>query len=144
MNDQLQVATSEAITKATSGIDASVNFLSSEIPEVIHQLLMWKMIEASFVSVVCIIIFISLVKYTRKNSGEKTKVDTNGKTVNCCSMTHDENHDVAPWICLTMTFIPLIFIITFFIFCDSFLDVVQIWIAPKIYLIEYAASLVKN
>ena len=41
MNEQLQKALVELIGKASNGIDASVSFLSAEIPDVIHQLLLW-------------------------------------------------------------------------------------------------------
>jgi hypothetical protein len=47
MNEQLQQALSAILNKTMSGVDAGISFLSSEIPDVIHQLLVWKMAQAS-------------------------------------------------------------------------------------------------
>jgi len=41
MNEQLQTAVVEILNRAISGIDASVDFMQAELPEVIEQLLLW-------------------------------------------------------------------------------------------------------
>lgn len=45
MNELLQKALVDIITKTTTGMETAISFLSSELPDVIYQLLMWKMIE---------------------------------------------------------------------------------------------------
>ena len=41
MNEQLQQALVKVIEKANSGVDASISFLSDQLPDVVHQLLTW-------------------------------------------------------------------------------------------------------
>lgn len=41
MNEQLQVALAQLLGKTIGGIDSSVAFVQSELPDVIQQLLMW-------------------------------------------------------------------------------------------------------
>ena len=42
MNEELQKALAELLSKANNGIDAAGGFIEAELPEVISQLLMWK------------------------------------------------------------------------------------------------------
>ena len=56
------------------------------------------------------------------------------------TLTHDEDGDIAPWIPVTATVFALAAL-----GCAVLINIdwLKIWIAPKVYLIEYAASLVK-
>ena len=54
------------IEKATTGIDTAVSFLSAEIPDVIHQLLMWKMVNSILTTAVLLIIPISFFALSKK------------------------------------------------------------------------------
>lgn len=132
MNEQLQQALTAILNKTMQGVDAGVSFLSAEIPDVIHQLLLWQMAKASVLFILCSLAmvgwlsFLPLVK--RLYKAEKDRSVYNNKEV--------------PW---------MVWISTGFIVCLFFgtgalknlMDMLQIWIAPKIYLIEYAASLAK-
>jgi len=44
--DLLKQALAQILNKATSGIEKSVDFLNAQLPEVIEQLLLWKMWES--------------------------------------------------------------------------------------------------
>jgi len=46
MNDQLQHALASLLGKAVSGMDAATSFLSAQLPDVIHQLLLWSLIDS--------------------------------------------------------------------------------------------------
>lgn len=145
MNEQLQKALVEILNKATNGVEAGVNFLSTEIPDVVHQLLLWKLSEAAFYILINLIIFIALVVVWVKYSGLGDKIDeTKGNYQNRkITLTHDEDGDFSAHVMVTggaALFIGLINIIN--ISCYA-LDLVKIYLAPKIYLIEYASSLVK-
>lgn len=121
----MQDALVSIIQKTQQGIDASVSFLSEQIPDVIQQLLMWKLVEGLVIggmlllaSLVAGKYFIKLWKYLVDESGEEL---------------------LAP---LTIFGIPTIF--GLFISSLCWLKVpLQVYVAPKVYLIEYAASLVK-
>ena len=43
MNEQLQDALANLLSKTISGIDAGVAFMQAELPDVIMQLLTWKL-----------------------------------------------------------------------------------------------------
>lgn len=123
MNEQLQVALTEILNKTMKGVEAGVGFLQAELPDVIQQLLIWKAAEAAFYSFVGVLmIFASIygAKRTHKAS-------------------YDLDETVIP---LYMASVGGLFGGCFLIGSNS-LTVIQIWLAPKIYLIEYAASLAK-
>ena len=65
MNEQLQSALVKIIDKTMSGIDASVGFLSAEIPEVITQLLTWYAIEGVITSLLGLLMVIACAYFWR-------------------------------------------------------------------------------
>lgn len=121
MNEELQKVLTEMLNKASSGIDATKTFLESEIPEVVTQLLLWHGIK-NFIYfcigvLLLIIVAYIVVKVTRVL---KENSSSNG----------------------------IFFLAPAFILCliaGSTINItwLQIWIAPKIFIIEYIASLAK-
>lgn len=136
MNDQLQQSLSQILDQAVSGVQAGVSLLSAELPDVIHQLLMWKMIENLILCAGGIIFTVGAIRWIAKNSGKGKEDGTKYKA----TLTHDERGDIAPWI--PVLIFPLVLIIVIAIITIN-ITWLQILIAPKVYLIEYAASLVK-
>lgn len=152
MNEQLQQALTAILNKTMSGVDAGVNFLSAEIPDVIHQLLLWKMAQASIglflivvffsVSVVCSLKGLKVV--AKYNEGSDLYVSNHGnddeKRGKAMRAEADRKMPFAiiSFIACGISLFALLFVGTSFL-----MTIVQIWIAPKIYLIEYAASLAK-
>lgn len=126
MNEQLQSALSEMINKAMNGVDSSVDFLSAEIPDVIHQLLLWYGVSSAIyaiLGIVCVLVML------------KIDVAIYGKIKD--SWIRD---DIAMIYGAFGSFLRLVYIIPI---CFINIEWLQIWIAPKIWLIEYAANLVK-
>lgn len=141
MNEQLQTALAEMLGKANAGIDAGATFLQAQLPDVIQQLLLWK---ATFSALQCAIgallligAAVSLRVYRRKRvpGAEGQKYGAYQAT-----FVFDDDGNPLP------TILPLIvaqvasLIIGLVLLNATWL---QIWLAPKIYLIEYAASLAK-
>ena len=135
MNEQLQLAVSTLIQASLNAIDKGTTFLSNQIPEVIQQLLLWKAIASfiEFSSGIFIIggIFAWLIyqyKYwttTIKTEWGTTQQRTSGNN--------------GPFVILNLLcVIPLIY-------GSSCINLIwlQIWIAPKLYLIEYAKDFLK-
>lgn len=118
--DTLQASLATIIQKATTGVEAGVNFLSEQMPDVIHQLLMWKLTESLFLVVSSIIVVVLWI-YGLKKAKEHNSWDSWGIPVVMIGGT------ASIGAC-----------IMFFIYS---LKSLQIWLAPKIYLIEYAANL---
>lgn len=142
MNEQLQQALSAILNKTTSGIEAGIGFLSAEIPDVIHQLLMWKMIQSMLFFVFGIIVICGTIIFiNRQYRRSVEKTGNYGSVYYVPTMVFDNRGEVHPG-CFIFAALALVGILTG-VSLISKLSWLQILIAPKIYLIEYAASLAK-
>lgn len=127
MNEQANKILADLLQKASNGIDAAVSFSQAQIPDVVHQLLVWNFAVSIIFSLLGAALFVAAqygswrgIKYLRKQ--------WNGDHL----FEHPEVILIAGlWF---MTLLPL-----------TWVDLVwlKIWLAPKLYLIEYAASLMK-
>lgn len=132
MNEQLQQALTAILNKTMSGVDAGVNFLSAEIPDVIHQLLMWKLVSNSILAFLGLAVLIASYKLIRKGLVNHATETAKGWAY------EKEGRYIAPFMLggvLSLFGSGLLLV--------NGMEALQIWIAPKIYLIEYAASLAK-
>lgn len=124
MNESLQDALAVLLNKANSGIDAAGNFLEAEIPVVIQQLLLWHGVYNFICFVIGLVLCVGIYKFNKqqcvKNKGESFFPD------------HPE------WMLNAFQLI-LVFPLTNLIN----LEWLQIWIAPKVWLLEYAANLAR-
>lgn len=127
MNEQLQNALTEILNKANSGIDAGVGFLSDQIPDVIHQLLVWKAVMSGLSMITAIITFSAISYVYVKFFRVVSRWSKEGELFD-----HPE--------AMFAIFGLFLYLIPFGLFS---LDWLQIWLAPKIYLVEYAAQLAK-
>lgn len=137
-NDVLQQAVAKIIEKSLQGIDTTTSFLSAQLPDVIHQLLMWKAVSSFITLIIGVFLLttstILLYKVVSAFSSKKES------TLVCKN----------PWGTLEPS--PKGYVAIFYSFIGSLAGLamvlnnwtwLKIWIAPKIYLIEYAAGLVK-
>lgn len=128
MKEQLQQAVQKLIDKGVSGIESGVDFLQQEIPDYVMQLLMWHgvynfilMAISIFGLLLWVVIEVKLFK----------KLET---------MDLSEQD----WIFGHGMLGSIVRIVPFVIVCANMnLEWLKIWIAPKVWLVEYAASLVK-
>lgn len=127
MNDKLQESLAALIEKSVQGIDAGVAFLSAELPDVVHQLLMWKASVSAISMAACLALCWTIyrinaaqIRYWRKVFSEPYAEWSGhpGLMMNIFQV---------------FLLIPVIELFS--------VDWLQILIAPKIYLIEYAAKL---
>ena len=135
MNEQLQLAVNTLIQTSLNAIDKGTAFLSNQIPEVIQQLLLWKAI-ASFIEFSSGIFIIGVIFkwliYQYKYWTTTVTTTRGTKKIRLCT-------EAAPFSLLnTFLLIPLIY-------GSSRINLIwlQIWIAPKLYLIEYAMDFLK-
>lgn len=143
MNEQLQQALAAIIGRTMDGVQAGIDFLSAEIPDVIHQLLMWKLVEAIITTTFCALLIVAIVVIWFKYAGLGEKIDLDGGNYqnHRWTLTHDCDGDLSPHVMAT-AFLSLLPLIGSSMEGFSALKVaLQIFIAPKLYLIEYAASL---
>ena len=131
MNDQLQKVLADIITRVTSGADAAIQFGKEQIPEVLKQLLVWNFtfsfliwFSATAIIVGYIIWMLTKFRWWFKNQRSTTTEQDAAVTA------------------VTIIWGIITFIMIFVFWCN--LDWLKIWVAPKLYLLEYAASLIKS
>tara|TARA_B100001105_G_scaffold186434_1_gene151052 strand:+ start:10155 stop:10610 length:456 start_codon:yes stop_codon:yes gene_type:complete len=137
----LDQAVAELINKAVSGVDTASEFLVEQTPDVLQQLMLWYGVSSAVkgvIGVVGFLIFTNVVItvyralqsqnpsckfFERYEDG--TIEDLNAKSVSCMAL-------------------GLVGLITGFCLIENFMEFLKIVIAPKIWLIEYAADLAKK
>jgi uncharacterized membrane protein len=115
----------DIIQKTQGAVESGVSFLSQQIPEVIQQLLMWKLVESIVllvVGLIAVVAYIVAVMAAVKYDSVVYAGDTTFPTALFGS-----------FIGLTGAILGIF----------SVLEILQIYIAPKVWLIEYAAHLAK-
>jgi len=118
MNEELQKALGELLGKANDGIDAANGFLASELPEVIQQLLMWHGCRSIFYAIILCVASVFIYRKTRDLCVGDDLERAALKSVGYC-----------------------LFIFFSIAAVSDLMNAIQIWIAPKVWLIEYAAKL---
>lgn len=137
MNEELQNALVILLNKAVTGVDSGVAFMEAQLPEVVEQVLTWHLVYSAILvpiglMIICAFIYLVYKALTadkrntfwfefRPEFGDYIKTDrgvqllTGGFLFNCVGV----------------------------VFVWKIFTVLQILIAPKLWLAEYAASLVK-
>ena len=130
MNEQLSNALVNLITQVTSGAEEAGKFLIAETPEVVRQILTWYLAESVIYCLVGVVMFILSWKVYKHISIKPEEHESN------FYWETPKNPDF-PFVIAVCT---LIMVNTFqFMLWD--LTWLKIWIAPKLWLIEYAAVL---
>ena len=125
MNEQLQTALVQLLDKALVGVDAASEFLVEETPEVIQQLLVWYGVYNALLCLGGLALAYAIYKVTAI-AHDKYK------------QSHDPDMGFFWFIAVIVATLPAI-IASLMVN----LTWLKIWIAPKIWLLEYASSLVK-
>lgn len=121
MNEEAQKILVDLLKKAANGIDSAVAFSQQQIPDVVNQLLVWNAVSSSLIQALCLVIIIGCVII--------------------CIQAWRKMDDIDGMMIITMFCFTISAILTVVFF--HYFDWLKIWLAPKLYLIEYAASLVK-
>lgn len=149
MNEQANKILIDLLQKAANGIDAAVSFSQAQIPDVIHQLLVWKFTKSLVITLIILATIPVVVKFIRAMiKREPDGVFDNegyswdrGKPKYKPTLIWQRDGDMSP---LTIIFAAgcIFYVVAAF---GMIVDLtwLKIWLAPKLYLIEYAASLVK-
>lgn len=138
MNEQLQVELTKIVTKINTGAGTAWDFLKDQTPDVVQQLLLWHGIK-SFIAFCLSILFITvgfivtarLFKYSKKLSA---------KSKERCKKSSYSYYDPTPF--FAMWLVPLgvcIFVTPLAVFEN--LAWLQIWVAPKVWILEYIKNL---
>ena len=124
----LNDALATIIQKTQVAVESGVSFLSEQIPDVIQQLLMWKFAAAviwALASLPLVIQLVPVVRWARKyHKKSYVQYDFPGHIFLVGASLF-----VAVWGSISVMY--------------NSMEALKIYIAPKVWLIEYAASLVK-
>lgn len=129
VSEQLKEKSSELLVKmidfSIQSASDVVEFSKQQIPQVIHELLMWRATNAAIWMLVGIVILIGMWKAF--------------KAINKCVKDTGEDDNYIMHIGTAM-----LAIIGLGFFLPNLLELLQILVAPKVYLIEYSADLIKK
>lgn len=149
--ESLNAALVAVLNKAISAAEKGGEFLAEQIPDVVNQLLMWHLVKnLILVSLILLFMCISgrfVFKFFHKNL-EYIRLSNEWYTVYGKEEKENERKqkELLPYmVSFWLSLIPFAGSIICFLVSgvDKILVAMQILIAPKVYLIEYAASLVK-
>lgn len=147
MNEQAQEALNRMITMAVDGMEGAVSFAQAELPDVIEQLLVWKLLESLITAVLPVIaaLTFTLAFFTVTSKVKRAQVceDNDGRApyqVNYWWSRYEPSG--VGYVATFGTGIGAMLSI-FASLITMNLTWLQILVAPKLYLLEYAANLVK-
>lgn len=127
MNEKLEAALYDLIAMSTNAIDNTGNFLTTEMPDVIRQLLIWEFAKSIAITALGIVGIVSIIIYWFLVNKHLKEIIRDG---------YADASIIGGVIGSGFVFIPSILGISDF-------NWLKMWIAPKVWLISYAADLVK-
>jgi len=128
----------ELIQKSVSSVEQGISWLSGELPDVIHQFLMWKLAASIlFIVLWCIGAFIWSRYYAEYKRIEVQNSSNRNTYTRYAPIIDTGTYETI------LILSGLVMSVLFFVVVTCGFTILQILIAPKIYLIEYAASLMK-
>lgn len=140
MDDKANKILVELLQKASDGIDSAVSFSQAQIPDVVHQLLVWNFVSSAGSQV----LGIALIVMSFMLPAFSIRARKNGR-----QWTASDGRPLDSWFVPSMLYIlstfaaPAIGSVVGIITISFNFDWLKIWLAPKLYLLEYAASLIK-
>ncbi|WP_288446456.1 hypothetical protein [uncultured Serratia sp.] len=145
MSEQANKVLAELLQKASDGIDAAVSFSQAQIPDVAHQLLVWNFTRSIVLSLICIatipfVVWFLKLQLVKKEIGEEIKYSEHCKKYQWnlvyCS-------DGSPSPAIVILGFAMVLYVSFIGTILLNMTWLKILLAPKLYLLEYAASLIK-
>lgn len=151
MNEQLNNALALLIRKAVETADAASGFLVAEVPDVVKQLITFKISVNAISSISCMLLLVILCVLCKKLYdsyvfvSEKKEVFDGGFFISRTRGYNSDNYKTAFNGLGVLYFIFLFVSIMNFavLFVISTYKLLYITLAPKVWLLEYASNLIK-
>lgn len=128
---------SDIYSASKEAIHNSIDFVSAQVPDVIRQFLMWRFAEAALNATLWLFAFITIWYLAYRISKHSKSESNQCRGGDLCSQQTFEQ--AWAWILRAVSFAPLglgVF--------PQLLIMAKIYIAPKIYLLDYVVTLVQN
>jgi len=124
MNEQLQAELLKIVANINSGVDSAWGFITEQTPEVVYQLLLWHGVCSAVLTAFGLILMLCLAYINYRQLKWFIKIDNKA--------------DYPQMMVNMFQIFPII------LFC-SFINLtwLKIWIAPKVWLLEYIGTMVK-
>ncbi|EMN1955336.1 hypothetical protein RN313_003401 [Citrobacter koseri] len=149
MNEQANKILVELLQKAANGIDAAVSFSQAQIPDVVNQLLVWNLVHSLIMTLIAIST-IPLIFWFVKRQCQKVEIGKFGNEGYSWDRGNPKYSPTMVWDSkgeLSFLIVPGAAVLCFWglwvIAVVTKMTWLKIWLAPKLYLLEYAASLIK-
>lgn len=145
-SDELNTVLIGAVTKTVDAVETATEFLAAQAPEVIDQLLMWHMVKSALLCMIGVLVLSTLVFCKRSWVGKGDKKDpTKGYDYQnrYATSTHDGDGDISGVGTIILMSAGLIGIVGSMIIGHN-MDWLQILVAEKIWLMEYATDMVRK
>lgn len=151
MNEALQNSLAAIIERATTGIDAGVSFLSGQLPDVVNQLILYTAVINGLWLLLTVVLlpipFLSWAAYKKHWHAEKTADSAYWKAYGNAADIHGERRtEHARRANIFFCILCVSGVANFVTLCGavtSAATLIQLWLAPKVWLIQYAAALAK-
>lgn len=122
MANKAEEVLATVLQKAMEVAEKTGDFVTDQAPDVVQQLLAWKFAQALVVGLMCAVVFLICAYHVYRVLRSDRAEDWHEPVVILCTLFG------APSLMLAVPYL---------------LDALQIWLAPKVYLIEYTANLIK-
>ena len=139
MSDKLQGAIAELITKSLNLAEVSGEFLASEIPDVVYQLMLWHGVKSGLQCLVGILLP-AILLYVNYRFYKWIVSVPDPEHPNCTIWDNfNDGQEAGSVIYIAMSTLACVPIS-----CINInIEWLQIWIAPKVWLLEYAGNFMK-
>jgi len=143
MNDELKNQLAKAVEKGIALAEKTGEFVIDQVPDLVHQFLLWHAIDYSVWLVVGLILLVG-VNLLTKQIGVKQipehDADKQHRYIYRLGryFKKEYEYDTLPNSLFLSFFIRVMgYVLVFSMIIQNVLGLLKIWIAPKIYLIEY-------
>ena len=144
MNPELSNTLISILNDITTNVSTAKNFVLGELPDVIQQLLTWKLMNFIVLYVLCILVLIaSIFIYRTLMTIDRNTMSTFQKNAVCSwysdgTYTLKDQHQLLVILSVFGIGASIIFMLT------NLNVLLELIFAPKLYLLEYAADLLKT
>ena len=123
MSDSTDKVIASLIQKAMDGVGEAINFSKAQLPDVIEQLMHWKLVSYSLRIFTFALIIAGMCFVFKKG----------------CQWHGVAGKENASFACLL--FSSLIILFSLIAMTSSIGNLIELWLAPKVWLLEYASQI---
>lgn len=139
----------DVINKSVSSIEKGAEFLAGQLPDIAEQYLRWKL-TWSFVELGIFLLALFVIHvpirgwYSRRWNKEKQRIAEYNESLKSSDLYRWQTYKKeADWTDIWTPYVVIGGVVSFFCFCGvcaNLYSITYIYVAPKVYLIEWAKS----